>query len=69
MGRILSYEDNEINEWLNSDADDLGYQILNDQKIVSSIQVEEEIYENENECYENDSGPLHNEAFDCLKQL
>ncbi|GBM36661.1 hypothetical protein AVEN_221935-1 [Araneus ventricosus] len=54
MGRILSHEEKEINEWLNSDADYPGYQILNDDEIVDEIQDEKEIEENENECSENE---------------
>ncbi|GBN34615.1 hypothetical protein AVEN_86060-1 [Araneus ventricosus] len=63
MGRILSYEENEINKWLNNDADYPGYQILNDDEIVD----EKEIEENENECSENDQGPSQKKAFECLE--
>ena len=55
IGRILSYEENEIDEWLNNDVPDPGYQILNDDEIVDEIQGENE--ENKNECFENDPGP------------
>ena len=45
MGRILSYEENQINEWLNTDVHDPGYQILNDDEIVDEIQGEKETEE------------------------
>lgn len=59
MGNFLNYEENYINEWLNSDADGLGYEILNDDEIVTTFQGEKEIKENETEFLENDPGPSH----------
>lgn len=69
MGRILNYEEKEINEWINCDMQDPGYQILNDNEIVVEIEGENEENENEieNECSENDPGPSHSEAFECLE--
>lgn len=42
MKRIISYEENEVNEWLKSDAHDRGYRILNDYEIVDEIKGEKE---------------------------
>ena len=45
----------------------LDNQILNDDKIMKEIHDEKENGENKNECFENDLGSSHNEAFECLE--
>lgn len=58
--RILSYEENEVNGWLNNYH---GYQMLNNYEIIDDILDEKENYEYGNKCSENDSVPSH---FECL---
>lgn len=63
MRKFLCYKENEINEWLNSDMHDHGYQMLNDNEIADEIQDEKETEKSEN----GTSPSHHNEAFECLE--
>lgn len=60
-----------IDDWLNCDVDDPGYQILSDEEIVQQIkddnqEIEEEEDDGEDTAVEEDDVPTHDEAFTCL---
>jgi hypothetical protein len=57
----------EVTKWTKSDADEHGFQILTDQKIIDNIR-EEDNSEGEEDKEENyEQIPSHSEAFNCLK--
>lgn len=63
-------DEEDVNQWLNCDADDPGFQILNDEEIieaVSDLPSEEQNQENQEGIAEaEDICPTHSEAFQYL---
>ncbi|XP_060845567.1 jerky protein homolog-like [Rhopalosiphum padi] len=62
----------DVNDWLENDANNLGFEILNDDEIVDSVKRTElsfgiENDTNEYEDVENYSGPMPGEAFTALE--
>jgi hypothetical protein len=53
----------EVTEWIKSDAEDHGFQILTDQEIVDSIQEEDKSGEEEDKEENDESTAPHSEAF------
>ncbi|KAG8306548.1 DNA ligase (ATP) [Homalodisca vitripennis] len=62
--------DENINEWMNCDADDPGYELLSDEDIINKAQgVEEEIYNNEEEEMPPQSRVSHESALQHVERL
>jgi len=60
-------DEEDVTEWLNCDANDPGFQILNDEEIIKEISVSvDQDEEDDEEICERDIGPTHSEAFQCL---
>lgn len=61
-------DEQNINEWLNCDLDDPGYQIMTDEEIVEHIQLaDKEDEEDYNDFTDESPTPSHDEAFHCLE--
>jgi hypothetical protein len=63
-------ETSDAREWLETDANDQGFQILNDQEITDTVKeskVCDESDEEENDYASIDEGPSHAEAFKALE--
>ena len=65
-------DENDVTNWIAIDADDQGYQLLNDDEIIQSVvdsQTDSELHEEEDEsCIEQTSAPSHSKALDMLTQ-
>ncbi|GFV22239.1 uncharacterized protein TNCV_4564421 [Trichonephila clavipes] len=65
--------DEDVRTWFASDAEDCGFQMLNDDEIVTSVQeesdhVDDETYEDEdNNNSESSKGPLNADEFTALE--
>lgn len=61
-------DEQNINEWLNCDLDDPGYQIMTDEEIVEHIQLADKEDEEDYDDFTDESPtPSHDEAFHCLE--
>ncbi|PRD30889.1 UNVERIFIED_CONTAM: hypothetical protein NCL1_25049 [Trichonephila clavipes] len=64
--------DEDVETWMACDAEDSGFQMLNDDEIVTSVQeesdpVDDEADEDEDNNNESSKGPSNDDAFSALK--
>ncbi|GFW55180.1 uncharacterized protein TNCV_115661 [Trichonephila clavipes] len=74
LGRQDGYQkcDEDVETWMACDAKEFGFQMLNDDEIVTSVQeesdrVDDERDENEDNNYETSKGPSNADVFSALE--
>ncbi|GFT05079.1 hypothetical protein TNCV_531291 [Trichonephila clavipes] len=60
-------DEEEVETWMTCDAEDCGFQMLNDDEIVTSVQEESEPVDDETDEDESSKGPSNADAFSALE--